>query len=97
MGTLGTGLVLIAALAGILAQLWVLVAAFKKSIVWGLLVFFIPFVSLLFIILNFSEMKYPVLLYLVAILLGAFGGVMADRAAKRKFLEQELRDLTTST
>lgn len=97
MEILGTGLVLVAALAGLLAQLWVLVAAFKKSIFWGLAVFFIPFVSLVFIVLYFSDMKYPVLLYLIAIVLGVAGGGMSARGANRRRLEQALREAETST
>ena len=48
------------------AQLLVIyIAAFRKGFVWGLLVLFIPFVSLIFIAVYFGEMKSAVIMYVV--------------------------------
>lgn len=51
------------ALVSLAGYLWLLVLAFKKSTVWGLAVFFIPFVSLYFSIKFWSETKKPFLIH----------------------------------
>lgn len=50
-----------------------IIAAFRESILWGLGVLFLPFVSLIFLVLNWSRAKQPFFLQLygVAFLIGA--------------------------
>lgn len=50
-------------LVSLAGYLWLLVLAFKKSIAWGLAVFFIPFVSLYFSIKFWAETKKPFLIH----------------------------------
>lgn len=94
MESLGTVVMLLGGAVMLLAQLWVLVAAFKKSIVWGLLVLFLPFVSLIFIILYFSDMKFPVVMYVIGIVVAVAGGGMVSRGQSRRMLEEQLREAT---
>lgn len=59
--------------------LWLLILAFRQSVLWGLVVFFIPFASLVFIVKYWSEARQPFFVSLVSILLmmiGVFLGVM---------------------
>lgn len=90
METLGSVVMLLGGGVMLLAQLWVLVAAFKKSIVWGLLVLFLPFVSLIFIVLYFGDMKFPVMMYVIGIVLALAGGGMVSRGQNRRRLQQQL-------
>ena len=41
--------------------LWFLIEAFKKSVVWGLLVFCVPFVSLVFLVMHWNDARWPFL------------------------------------
>ncbi len=90
MESLGTILIVIAAGVMLLAQIWVLVAAFNKSIVWGLLVLLLPFISLLFIVMFFNDMKFPVMLYIVGIVIALAGGGIQSRGRNRRMLQQQL-------
>ena len=80
----------------LLAQLWVLLAAFKKSVVWGLLVLFIPFVSLAYIVLFFTDMKFPVLMYLIGIVLVGGGAAMASRSAHHRLSLRQAEEAATA-
>ena len=62
-GGLGATLLLI-------SQIWLAVLAFRKSIVWGLLVLCVPCAAFVFIIMNWSETKVPALIYIIGWLLG---------------------------
>ena len=59
----------------IIAHFMVVLAAFRKGLLWGLAVLFIPVVTLVFIILNWKETRRAVILYLLGCLLIGFGGV----------------------
>ncbi len=55
----------------IIAQAWILVIAFRKSIVWGVIILVLPPAALLFVLMHWSECKGPFVIYLIAI--GMFG------------------------
>jgi ankyrin repeat protein len=55
-------------IAGI-AEIWLLVVAFTKSILWGLAYLFIPFVKIIFWIMYIGDVKYPFLMLLGGIAL----------------------------
>ena len=82
---MGLGLLFIyvgGGMAGI-AQIWLAVVAFQKGILWGLAVLCIPFVALVFILLNFRESKGALVLYVLGVLLAGAGSGLAspsDRA-----------------
>lgn len=56
----------ILAIAAFAGYVWLLVLAFKESTLWGLAVFFIPFVSVFFSIKFWAEAKKPFLLHFAA-------------------------------
>lgn len=71
---------LIAAIGGI----WLLVAAFGESIWWGLASLFVPFASLLFVILHWSKAKAAFCLGLLGTCV-AIGGVVSSPSIRQGF------------
>lgn len=67
-------LMLLGGLLGLVSSLWMLVAAFNESLVWGLCVLLVPFAALVFLIARWSAARNPFLLSLFAVGL-MFGGV----------------------
>ncbi|MBI1785514.1 hypothetical protein HYR69_10255 [Candidatus Sumerlaeota bacterium] len=63
----------ILAIAGLLAAvvggLWMMVEAFKTSVLWGLAYIFIPFASLIWLVTHWEEGKRP-------FLIGLAGGIL---------------------
>jgi hypothetical protein len=57
----------------LVAQVWVLVMAFQQSVVWGLLVLCLPFMGLVFCIINWGSAKRAVLLYVAGAIIGGIG------------------------
>ncbi|NUO76225.1 MAG: hypothetical protein HOQ32_09445 [Lysobacter sp.] len=53
--------------------LWIVVNAFRESVLWGLGSLLIPFVALIFGLMNFSANKIPLLLCLIGAVLIAVG------------------------
>lgn len=51
------------------AGLWFLVVSFRQSIVWGLACLFVPFASIVFLIMHWQEAKKPFLLSLLGAVL----------------------------
>jgi hypothetical protein len=69
---------LIASLGAILvfiAHVMVVLSAFRKGILWGLAVLFIPLVTLIYVILNWRESRRAVVLYVLGSLLIGLGSV----------------------
>jgi len=56
-------------LLSIVGWIWLLVVAFKKSVWWGLGSLLIPFVSLIFAIMNWQVAKKPFLIQLAGVVL----------------------------
>lgn len=71
---LGIALLLIGFLMSLIGQIWYLVASFKTSVWWGLGVFFVPFVSLVFLFMHWDVAKRPFLISLIGTLL-VYAGV----------------------
>lgn len=57
----------VAGIVSIICQILILIRAFTTSIWWGLGSLFVPFVSLFFILFNWSEVKTPFLVNLGAV------------------------------
>ena len=86
---------LIAGLLNFAAFIWLLITAFKRSIVWGLLVFFFsPLTALLFAITNWYDAKKPFLAYLLTTILMLIPIYMMMSAANLQNVQrvQELVD-----
>lgn len=49
----------------LIGNIWILVYAFRTSILWGLGSLFIPFVGLIFVLLNLRDTWKPLLLEIV--------------------------------
>lgn len=57
----------------LIGGLWIVINAFRKSIWWGLGSLIIPFVAVVFAIMNFAENKIPLAIYVVGIILLVVG------------------------
>jgi hypothetical protein len=67
------GLVYLGGLIALVGAIWLLVVAFKKSVWWGLGSLLIPFVSLVFVILNWQDSKSPFFTQIVGVALSVIG------------------------
>lgn len=66
----------------LIGGLWIVVNAFRTSVLWGLGSLFVPFVSLIFAILNFAENKVPLIISVIGGVLAMFGyGAYMEQAA----------------
>ena len=84
MGIVALGLFVVGIVVMAGAGLWLLVKAFQTSVLWGLGYIFVPFVSIIFVILYWQDTKKPffyLLGGLVVFVLGAaFGGAGTELA-----------------
>ncbi|HEU0306599.1 MAG TPA: hypothetical protein VFR30_06485 [Lysobacter sp.] len=53
----------------VIGGLWIVVNAFRTSVLWGLGSLLVPFVSLIFALMNFSENKIPLLISVIGTVL----------------------------
>ncbi|HEU0036975.1 MAG TPA: hypothetical protein VFQ53_40470 [Kofleriaceae bacterium] len=67
MQTLGACVMWLGLVLILLGGLFFVIAAFRESILWGLGVLFVPFVSLVFLVLNWSRAKNSFFLQLYGI------------------------------
>jgi hypothetical protein len=86
MGAIGLVLSVIGGIAVLVFGVILLVKAFQTSVLWGLGYIFVPFVSLIFVILHWQETKKPFLYLLagsaimvVGLVLGMPAGEMAPQ------------------
>lgn len=63
----------------LIGGLWVLIEAFKESILWGLGCLFIPIVTLVFVIMHWDKAGKPFLIQIVGMVIFAVGGGFSDR------------------
>ncbi len=83
-GTAAGGIVVVGAIAmyglGVLMSfagaIWLLVRAFQTSLVWGLVVFFLPFANIVFAIKHWAFAKKPFLLSLVGVAILLVAGLV---------------------
>ena len=76
METLGLILMVIGAIISLVYGIILLIRAFQAGILWGLGYIFIPFVSLIFVIVHWEDAKSPFLKGLLAIPFFAAGMVL---------------------
>jgi len=73
MEIIGGLLLVVGFLAALVGGIWILVLAFQESLIWGLGCFFVPFVSLIFVIMNWDISKNAFFLNLGGGLLAVIG------------------------
>ena len=64
MELLGNAIMVVGMIGAVLCGLWLLVAQFQTSILWGLACIFIPFASLVWLVSYWEDGKAPFLLSL---------------------------------
>ena len=57
--------------------IWILIIAFKKSVLWGLGSLFIPFVIFVFTFMNWKDTKKPFLIWLLGFIVAIIFVVLA--------------------
>ena len=62
-------LLIVGAIISLVGGIWLLVVAFKESVWWGLGSFFLPFVSLIFVVMHWQVAKKPFLISLAGAVL----------------------------
>ena len=77
MEIVSIALILIGSVISIIFGIHLLSVAFQTSILWGLGYLFIPFVSLIFVIVHWSEAKTPFLRSLIGVALVILGMVLS--------------------
>ena len=76
MGTLGLVLFVVGLIISLVGGIWLLVEAFKTSILWGLGSLFVPFVSIVFAIKYWGRAGRPFLISLAGAVLMIIGSAM---------------------
>ena len=75
---MGFVLVILGILLCAVGSIWILVAAFKESILWGLGVLFInSIVTIIFVIMHFEETKKPFIIWIIGVVLMIVGVVIS--------------------
>lgn len=77
MELLSIALLLTGALISIIFGIQLLITAFQTSILWGLGYIFVPFVSLIFVIVHWAEAKKPFLRGLIGVPFIVLGAILA--------------------
>lgn len=76
MGILGLVIMIVGDLIALVGGIWILVLAFKQSVLWGLGSLFVPFVALVFVIKYWAVAKKPFLINLAGVVLIVIGVVL---------------------
>jgi len=76
MAILGFLLLLVGGAVCVGTGLWLLVLAFQESLLWGLAYIFVPFASLVFLIMHWDKTKQPFLYSLAGVAVLVAGMVM---------------------
>lgn len=82
MEYIAIGLMIVGGIASIVGGIWFLVVAFQESVLWGLGCLFVPFVSLVFLILNFAEAWKPFVVSLVGSVVCLGGALLVGGTAR---------------
>lgn len=81
MSAIATILMLIGVVIGLIFGIQLLIIAFQKSVLWGLGYIFIPFVSLIFVVMHWDDTKKPFLRGLLAIPFVLVGAMLMPQTA----------------
>ena len=70
-----TALYFLGCILALVGGIWIVVLAFKKSVLWGIGALIVPFVSLVFVFMNWQESKKPFLIQIAGIVLIVVGAL----------------------
>ncbi len=82
MSVVGVVLFIVGAVVMTGAGLWLLVKAFQTSVLWGLGYIFVPFVSLIFVILHWQDTKKPFFYLLGGLVLFLVGAAVSGQMSQ---------------
>lgn len=77
MFMIGILVLVVGAIIAVISGIWILVLAFQESLLWGLGSLFIPFVSLVFVIMHWDKAGKPFLINLGGGVLVGLGALMS--------------------
>ena len=69
-------LTVIGSILSLIGWLWIVIFAFKDSVLWGFLSLCVPIVSLVYGIMNWADLKIPTILLIVGTGLSFVGGAL---------------------
>ena len=69
-------LTVIGSILSLVGWIWIVIAAFKDSPLWGILSFCVPIVSLVYGIMHWADLKVPTILLVVGTGLSLVGGAL---------------------
>ena len=81
MSTLGMILNVVGAVVALAGGIWLLVVAFKESILWGIGCLLVPCVGLVFAIMHWEKAKKPFLIELAGVALASIGTALTKNVA----------------
>ncbi len=81
MGIVGLILLGVGGIIAVVCGIWLLVVAFKTSVWWGLGSIFVPFVSLIFVIVHWNVAKKPFLYSLIGYVLIILGSLLMPESS----------------
>ncbi len=94
LSRLGVALVGLGVLLSVVSNVWLIVAAFRAGIGWGLATLFLPLASLVFVIMRWTEAAKPFIVGLVGTLL-IVGGTVASVLDLRRLAATHVSPETT--
>ncbi|NES20628.1 MAG: hypothetical protein F6K41_17280 [Symploca sp. SIO3E6] len=77
MDILAAGLAMIGTILAVVGYIWLLVAAFQKSLLWGFGSLFVPCVSWIFVITHWNKASEPFLVQIIGSVLLVIGLLMS--------------------
>ena len=80
---MGFLLVILGLILCLVGSIWIIVAAFKESTLWGLGVLFInSIVTIIFVILHFEETEKPFIIWVIGVVLMIVGMIISPEQAE---------------
>ena len=90
---MGIVLLIISGLVLLVANIWLIIIAFQRTVLWGLAVLLVPFAALVFVIMYWHEAKKPFLISLAASIVMWISVFMAFPDINTDNLTQVVEDL----
>jgi hypothetical protein len=81
MAILGTILLAVGGIVCLIYAIFIIINAFKESILWGLGSLFVPFVSLIYVFMHWDLNKKPFIRYLIGAVIMIIGGLLGGAGA----------------
>ncbi len=81
MTTIGVVLLVVGIIIALIGGIWILVLAFQESALWGLGCLFVPFVSLIFVIMHWEIAGKPFLINLGGGAVALLGAILSGSFA----------------